>query len=151
MGLLDITPQGTPLTSVEQLVEIGFKLYHQYEIVADPIAPPQQIKIMSFDKTFTYENPSFAFFEKTRFWVNFLAHEVNGEIVIDVDILNFDRQLYQRNWVNEYLKVRNEPLRYSVSIIETAQIMLTKDWFTNLLKELIETDRIVFPNSSLFF
>lgn len=151
MGLLDITPQGTPLTSVEQLADIGFKLYHQYEIVTDPIAPPQQIKIMSFDKTFTYENPSFAFFEKTRFWVNFLAHKVNGEIVIDVDILNFDRQLYQRNWVNEYLKVQNEPLRYSVSIIETAQMMLTKDWFTSLLKELIETDRIVFPNSSLFF
>lgn len=150
MGLLDITPQGTPLTSVEQLSSIGFKMYHQYEVVTDYLKVEKHT-IMSFDKTFTYENPSFAFFEKTRFWVNFLAHEVNGSIMIDVDILNFDRQLYQRNWVNEYLKVRNEPLRYSVSLIETAQMMLTKDWFTSLLKELIETDRIVFPNSSLFF
>lgn len=150
MGLLDITPEGTPLTSVEQLSSIGFKMYHQYEVVTDCLKVEKHT-IMSFDKTFTYENPSFAFFEKTRFWVNFLAHEVNGDIVIDVDILNFDRQLYQRNWANEYLKVRNEPLRYSVSIIETARMMLTKDWFTNLLKELIETDRIVFPNSSLFF
>ena len=151
MGLLDVTPQSTPLTSVEQLADIGFKLYHQYEIVVDPIAPPQQIKIMSFDKTFTYENPSFAFFEKTCFWVNFLAHKVNGFMVIDVDILNFDRQLFQQKWVNEYLKVRNTPLRYFVSEIETVQMMLTQDWFTSLLKELIETNRIVFPNSSLFF
>ena len=64
----------------------------------------------------------------------------NGDIVIDVDILNFDRLLYQQKWVNEYLKVRNEPLRYSVSEVETVQMMLTKDWFTSLLKELIETN-----------
>ena len=150
MGLLDIIPQGTPLISVEQLSSIGFKMHHQYEVVTDYLKVEKHI-IMSFDKTFTYENPSFAFFEKTRFWVNFLAHDVNGSIVIDVDILNFDRQLFQRDWVNEYLKVRNEPLRYSVSEIETVQMMLTKDWFTSLLKELIETNRIVFPNSSLFF
>lgn len=150
MGLLDITPQGTPLTSVEQLSSIGFKMYHQYEVVTDYLKVEKHT-IMSFDKTFTYENPSFAFFEKTRFWVNFLAHEVNGSIMIDVDILNFDRQLYQRNWVNEYLKVQNEPLRYSVSLIETVQMMLTKDWFTSLLKEEIETNRIIFPNSHLFF
>lgn len=150
MGLLDVTPQSTPLTSVEQLSNIGFKMYHQYEIVTDYLKVEKHT-IMSFDKTFTYENPSFAFFEKTCFWVNFLAHEVNGEIVIDVDILNFDRQLYQQKMVNEYLKVRNEPLRYVVSEIETVQMMLTKDWFTSLLKELIETNRIVFPNSNLFF
>lgn len=150
MGLLDITPQSTPLTSVGQLSSIGFKMYHQYEVVTDYLKVEKHT-IMSFDKIFTYENPSFAFFEKTRFWVNFLAHEVNGSIMIDVDILNFDRQLYQRNWVNEYLKVRNEPLRYVVSEIETVQMMLTKDWFTGLLKELIENDRIVFPNSHLFF
>lgn len=150
MGLLDITPQSTSLTSVEQLSSIGFKMYHQYEVVTDYLKVEKHT-IMSFDKTFIYENPSFAFFEKTRFWVNFLAHDVNGDIVIDVDILNFDRQLYQQNWANEYLKVRNEPLRYIVSEIETVQMMLTKDWFTSLLKELIETNRIVFPNSSLFF
>jgi hypothetical protein len=150
MGLLDITPQSTPLTSVGQLSSIGFKMYHQYEIVTDCLKVEKHT-IMSFNKTFIYENPSFAFFEKTRFWVNFLAHEVNGSIMIDVDILNFDRQLYQRNWVNEYLKVQNEPLRYVVSEIETVQMMLTKDWFTGLLKELIENNRIVFPNSSLFF
>lgn len=150
MGLLDITPKSTPIISVGQLSSIGFKIYHQYEVVTDCLKVEKHI-VMSFDKTFIYENPSFAFFEKTRFWVNFLAHEVNGSIVIDVDILNFDRQLYQRNWALEYLKVRNEPLRYSVSTIETVQMMLTKDWFTGLLKELIETDRIVFPNSSLFF
>ena len=134
MGLLDVTPQSTPLTSVEQLSSIGFKMYHQYEVVTDCLKAEKHI-VMSFDKTFTYENPSFAFFEKTRFWVNFLALDVNGDIVIDVDILNFDRQLYQQNWANEYLKVRNEPLRYSVSEIETVQMMLTKDWFTSLLKE----------------
>lgn len=150
MGLLDVTPQSTPLTSVEQLSSIGFKMYHQYEIVTDCLTVEKHI-IMNFDKKFTFENPSFAFFEKTCFWVNFIAHDVNGDIVIDVDILNFDRQLYQRNWVNEYLKVRNEPLRYVVSEIETVQMMLTHDWFTSLLKELIETNRIVFPNSSLFF
>ena len=150
MGLLDVTPQSTPLTSVEQLSSIGFKMYHQYEVVTDCLKVEKHIS-MSFDKTFTYENPSFAFFEKTRFWVNFLAHDVNGDIVIDVDILNFDRQLYQQKWVNEYFKVKNEPLRYIVSEIETVQMMLTKDWFTGLLKELIETNRIVFPNSSLFF
>lgn len=150
MGLLDITPQNTPLTSVEQLSSIGFKMYHQYEVVTDCLKVEKHI-VMSFDKTFTYENPSFAFFEKTCFWVNFLAHDVNGDIVIDVDILNFDRQLYQQKWVNEYLQVRKTPLRYSVSEIETVQMMLTKDWFTSLLKELIETNRIVFPNSNLFF
>ena len=150
MGLLDTTPQSTPITSVEQLSSIGFKMYNQYEVVTDYLKVEKHV-IMNFDKTFTYENPSFAFFEKTRFWVNFLAHKVSGDIVIDVDILNFDRQLYQRNWVNEYLQVRNEPLRYSVTEIETVRMMLTKDWFTGLLKELIETDRIVFPNSHLFF
>lgn len=150
MGLLDITSQSTPLTSVEQLSGIGFKMYHQYEVVTDCLKVEKHI-VMSFDKKFTYENPSFAFFEKTCFWVNFIAHDVNGDIVIDVDILNFDRQLYQQKWVNEYLRVRNEPLRYSVSEIETVQMMLTKDWFTSLLKELIETNRIVFPNCSLFF
>ena len=150
MGLLDVTPQSSPLTTVEQLSSIGFKIYNQYEVVTDYLKVEKHT-IMSFDKTFTYENPSFAFFEKTRFWVNFLAHKVSGDIIIDVDILNFDRQLYQRNWVNEYLQVRNEPLRYTVSEIETVQMMLTKDWFTGLLKELIETDRIVFPNSHLFF
>ena len=150
MGLLDITPQNTSLTSVGQLSSIGFKIYHQYEVVTDYLKVEKHT-IMSFNKIFTYENPSFAFFEKTRFWVNFIAHDVNGGIVIDVDILNFDRQLYQQKWVNEYLQVRNEPLRYSVSEIETVQMMLTKDWFTSLLKELIETNNIVFPNSSLFF
>lgn len=150
MGLLDVTPQSTPLTSVGQLSSIGFKMYHQYEIVTDCLTVEKHT-IMSFDKKFTYENPSFAFFEKTCFWVNFLAHDVNGDIVIDVDILNFDRQLYHQKWVNEYLQVRNGPLRYSVSEVETVQMMLTKDWFTNLLKELIETNRIVFPNSNLFF
>lgn len=150
MGLLDVTPQSTPLTSVEQLSSIGFKMYHQYEVVTDDLKVKKHI-IMNFDKIFTYEDPHFTFFEKTRFWVNFIAHNVNGDIVIDVDILNFDRQLYQKNWTNEYLQVRNEPLRYSVSEIETVQMMLTKDWFTSLLKELIETNRIVFPNSNLFF
>jgi hypothetical protein len=150
MGLLDVTPQSTPLTSVEQLSSIGFKMYHQYEVVTDCLKVEKHT-IMNFDKTFYYEDPHFTFFEKTRFWVNFLAHDVNGNIVIDVDILNFDRQLYQKNWTNEYLQVRNEPLRYSVSEIETVQMMLTKDWFTSLLKELIENNRIVFPNSNLFF
>lgn len=150
MGLLDVTPQSTPLTSVEQLSSIGFKIYHQYEVVTDYLKVEKHT-IMSYGKTFHYENPSFAFFEKTRFRVNFLAHNVNGDIVIDVDILNFDRQLFQQTWVNEYVQVRNEPLRYSVSEIETVQMMLTKDWFTSLLKELIETNRIVFPNSRLFF
>ena len=150
MGLLDVTPQSIPLTSVEQLSSIGFKMYHQYEVVTDYLKVEKHI-VMSFDKTFTFENPSFAFFEKTCFWVNFIAHKVCVDIVIDVDILNFDRQLYQQQWVNEYLKVRNGPLRYSVSEIETVQMMLTKDWFTSLLKELIETNKIVFPNSSLFF
>lgn len=150
MGLLDITPQCTPLISVGQLSSIGFKIYHQYEVVTDCLKVEKHI-VMSFDKTFTYENPSFAFFKKTRFWVNFIAHDVNGSIVIDIDILNFDRQLYYKNWANEYLQVRNGPLRYSVSEVETVQMMLTKDWFTSLLKELIETNRIVFPNSSLFF
>ena len=150
MGLLDITPQGTPLTSIEQLADIGFKLYNQIEIVTDPIAPPQQIKIMNFYKTFTYENPSSKFFEKTRFWVSYMAMKINGDICVDIDINNFNRLLFQKKWVNEYLTI-SKKLRFQVSEIETVQTMLTQAWFTSLLQEGIEEGYIIFPLNQPFF
>ena len=150
MGLLDITPQGTPLTSIEQLVDIGFKFYNQIEIVTDPLAPPRQIKIMSYDKTFHYENPSSDFFEKTRLWVNYIAMKINEDIYVDVNIINFDRMLFQRNWVNEYLSIEKK-LRFQVSEIETVQTMLTQAWFTSLLQEGIEEGYIIFPLNQPFF
>lgn len=150
MGLLDITLQSTLLTSVEQLVDIGFKLYHQYEIVTDPMEPPQQIKIMRYDKTFHYENPSSEFFEKTRLWVNYIAMNINGCIYVDIEIINFDRLLFQKKWVNEYLTI-SKKLRFQVSEMETVQMILSQDWFTSLLKEGIEEGYIIFPLNQAFF